>query len=107
MSGDGQPQAQIYTRHVGFGQDLGPVIAAPCFVLGRIWGDVGTSLKLEAGFEDGIEERLRAAGHDVEAIPPLSDMTATRARFNKSGRGLARPILDATAGPWVHSCGFS
>ena len=76
MGGDGQPQtqAQIYTRHAGFGQDLGPAIAAPRFVLGRTWGDAGTNLKLEAGFEDGLEERLRAAGHDVETIPPLSDM---------------------------------
>ena len=76
MGGDGQPQtqAQIYTRHVEFGQDLGPAIAAPRFVLGRTWGDTGINLKLEAGFEDGLEERLRAAGHDVETIPPLSDM---------------------------------
>ena len=76
MGGDGQPQtqAQIYSRHAGFGQDLGPAIAAPRFVLGRTWGDAGTNLKLEAGFEDGLEERLRAAGHDVETIPPLSDM---------------------------------
>lgn len=76
MGGDGQPQtqAQVYTRHVGFDQDLGPAIAAPRFLLGRTWGDTGTGLKLEGGFEGDLEERLQAAGHDVETIPPLSDM---------------------------------
>ena len=72
MGGDGQPQtqAQIYTRHVGFGQDLGPAIAAPCFVLGQTWGDADTNLKLEAGFDESgrglrwrVRSPLRRQGH--------------------------------------------
>ena len=50
MGGEGQPQthkAQVYSRHVNFGQTLQQAITAPRFLLGRTWGDIGTNLKLE------------------------------------------------------------
>ncbi|MGI3168511.1 gamma-glutamyltransferase family protein [Pseudooceanicola sp. C21-150M6] len=76
MGGEGQPQTQaaIFTRYAGLNQPLAEVIAAPRWLLGRTWGDVSTTLKLEARFGDVITD-LAALGHDTEVIPDFSDLT--------------------------------
>ena len=76
MGGEGQPQtqAQVYSRHVNFGQTLQEAITAPRFLLGRTWGDTGTNLKLEARYDPALVDRLKAAGHDTEVIAPYSDL---------------------------------
>ena len=76
MGGEGQPQtqAQVYSRHVNFGQTLQQAITAPRFLLGRTWGDIGTNLKLEDRYDPALVDRLKAAGHDTEVIAPYSDL---------------------------------
>ncbi len=76
MGGEGQPQtqAQVYSRHVNFGQTLQEAISAPRFLLGRTWGDTGTNLKLEDRYDPTLVDRLKAAGHDTEVIAPYSDL---------------------------------
>lgn len=71
MGGEGQPQTQaaVFTRHVLFGVPLGEAIARPRWLLGRTWGAAETRLKLESRFEEGLVERLEAAGHDLVVLP--------------------------------------
>jgi gamma-glutamyltranspeptidase/glutathione hydrolase len=75
MGGDGQPQTQaaVFTRHAMFGQDLQQAITAPRWLLGRTWGAMSVSLKLESRFDGALVEALRAAGHDVEVLDAWSD----------------------------------
>ena len=103
MGGEGQPQTQalFYTRHVQFGQGLQQAITAPRFVLGRTWGDTGTSLKLESRFGHELADRLRDAGHDVEMIDGFSDLAghagAVMRRSDGMFEGAADPRADGRA----------
>lgn len=74
MGGEGQPQTQaaLFSRYARFGMDLQEAISAPRWLLGRTWGDVTTSLKLEDGFDEGLYTQLAEAGHDVERVGPLT-----------------------------------
>ncbi len=76
MGGEGQPQTQaaVFSRYAMFGQDLQAAVSAPRWLLGKTWGDATTSLKLESRFPPELVAGLRDAGHDVEMIPPYSDM---------------------------------
>lgn len=71
MGGEGQPQTQaaVFTRHVLFGVPLGEAIARPRWLLGRTWGTPETRLRLEGRFEEGLVERLEAAGHELTVLP--------------------------------------
>jgi oxamate amidohydrolase len=76
MGGEGQPQTQaaVFSRYAMFGQDLQQAVTAPRWLLGKTWGDATTSLKLEDRFPPELVIALKAAGHEVEIIPPYSDM---------------------------------
>ena len=76
MGGEGQPQTQaaLYARHVKKGLDLQEAISAPRWLLGRTWGDQSTNLKLESRFDSATIEALKAAGHDVAVVDPMTDM---------------------------------
>lgn len=76
MGGDGQPQSQaaVFSRYAFFGQDLQHAISAPRWLLGRTWGDMSVSLKIESRFDPALVAALRGAGHEVEVIAPYSDM---------------------------------
>ncbi len=52
MGGDGQPQTQaaIFTRHVIQRLPLQQAVSAPRWLLGRTWGQLSDSLKLESRF---------------------------------------------------------
>lgn len=70
MGGEGQPQTQaaVFSRYALFGQSLQQAVSAPRWLLGRTWGDVSTSLKLESRFPPDLVARLREAGHQVEQL---------------------------------------
>jgi gamma-glutamyltranspeptidase/glutathione hydrolase len=70
MGGEGQPQTQaaVFTRYARFGQPLQDAVNAPRWLLGRTWGDVSTTLKLENRFPPELVAQLRAAGHQVELL---------------------------------------
>ncbi len=77
MGGDGQPQTQsaLFTRHVLFGQPLLEAIDRPRWVLGRTWGALRTTLRLEPRFDDNIVNQLAAAGHEIDVLDePYSDV---------------------------------
>ncbi len=70
MGGEGQPQTQaaVFTRYARFGQSLQQAVSAPRWLLGRTWGDVSTTLKLENRFDPALVQALRRAGHAVEVL---------------------------------------
>jgi gamma-glutamyltranspeptidase/glutathione hydrolase len=70
MGGEGQPQTQamVFTRYARFGQSLQQAVTAPRWLLGRTWGDVSTSLKLENRFDPALVQALQDAGHQVEVL---------------------------------------
>ena len=70
MGGDGQPQTQaaVFTRYAVFNQELQRAISAPRWLLGRTWGSLSETLKLEARLGRELIEDLRARGHDVEVL---------------------------------------
>jgi oxamate amidohydrolase len=70
MGGDGQPQTQgaLFTRHVLYRQPLAAALDRPRWLLGRTWGSAVTNLRLEAGFDGNLIDRLLSAGHDVDVL---------------------------------------
>lgn len=97
MGGEGQPQTQaaVFSRY-RLGSDLQAAVSAPRWLLGRTWGDLSTSLKLESRFAPALVEQLRAAGHRVEVLDePFSDT------MGHAGALLRRPqgIFEGAADP--------
>lgn len=70
MGGEGQPQTQaaIFTRYARFGLSLQEAVTAPRWLLGRTWGDVSTTLKLESRFDADLVAALQTSGHAVELL---------------------------------------
>jgi gamma-glutamyltranspeptidase/glutathione hydrolase len=70
MGGDGQPQTQgaVFTRIAAFGMDPQQAVAAPRWLLGRTWGQVNDSLKLESRFSTGVVADLARRGHVMEVL---------------------------------------
>ena len=68
MGGDGQPQTQaaIFLRITYFGLHPQDAIAAPRWLLGRSWGKLSDSLKIEKRYSQEVFDSLVARGHDVE-----------------------------------------
>ncbi|MBE7374460.1 gamma-glutamyltransferase family protein [Pseudomonas lopnurensis] len=97
MGGEGQPQTQaaIFSRY-RLGSDLQAAVSAPRWLLGRTWGDVSTSLKLESRFAPELVEQLRAAGHVVEVLDEAFSDT-----MGHAGALLRHPggVLEGAADP--------
>ncbi|MDO6413953.1 gamma-glutamyltransferase family protein [Sphingomonas sp. BIUV-7] len=74
MGGEGQPQtqAQIFARHVIYGEPLQQAVTAPRFLLGRTWGEPSVTLKLEDRFPPETVAALVQAGHDIEMLPAFT-----------------------------------
>lgn len=75
MGGDGQPQSQsaVFSRIVTFGMQPQAAITAPRWLLGRTWGQVSDTLKLEARFSREVATELTRRGHDVELLQPFDE----------------------------------
>jgi oxamate amidohydrolase len=99
MGGEGQPQTQaaVFTRHVLYGQDLQAAVTAPRWLLGRTWGDATTTLKLEDRFDPALVAELKAAGHEVEAIPAFSDLAGHAGAVVLHPGGLVEAASDPRA----------
>ncbi|MGR3795750.1 gamma-glutamyltransferase family protein [Vannielia sp. SX4] len=76
MGGEGQPQTQaaVFSRYAQFGMGLQEAVTAPRWLLGKTWGDDTTTLKVESRMDPGLVAQLRQAGHEVEMLPPFSDL---------------------------------
>lgn len=104
MGGEGQPQTQaaVFSRYALFGQPLQQAVSAPRWLLGRTWGDVSTSLKLESRFDPLLVEQMRQAGHQVEQLDEAFSDTMGHAHAlvrHPDGRieGAADPRSDGIA----------
>ena len=106
MGGDGQPQshAAIFPRYALFNQSVQEAITAPRWLLGRRWGDDGTTLKLEDRFSPELVAALRAAGHDIEILPPFDDLMGHAGAIvqHVDGRleGASDPRSDGSVAAW-------
>ena len=74
MGGEGQPQTQsaIFSRYAMFGVPLQEAITRPRWLLGKMWGEETTTLKLENRFDAEVIAALRNRGHDVEVLGAFS-----------------------------------
>lgn len=70
MGGDGQPQTQaaVFTRYVMMGMGLQQSVMAPRWLLGRTWGNMSETLKLEGRFPPEVAAELRRRRHRVDMI---------------------------------------
>lgn len=97
MGGEGQPQTQaaILSRY-RLGSDLQAAVSAPRWLLGRTWGDISTTLKLESRFPAELVEELRQAGHVVELLDDAFSDT-----MGHAGALLRHPngVLEGAADP--------
>ena len=75
MGGDGQPQSQsaVFTRYALYGMSPQAAVTAPRWLLGRTWGQVTDTLKLEARFPAAVIDALRRRGHDVEVLKEFDE----------------------------------
>ncbi len=74
MGGEGQPQTQsaIFSRYAMLGVPLQEAITRPRWLLGKMWGEETTSLKLEARFDPKVVRQMVKAGHQIEMLPAFS-----------------------------------
>jgi gamma-glutamyltranspeptidase/glutathione hydrolase len=96
MGGEGQPQTQsaVFSRHVMFGEGLQQAVTAPRWLLGRTWGDVSMSLKLENRFDPALVQALRDAGHEVELLGPFDDLLGHAGAIVRHPDGLLEGASD-------------
>lgn len=96
MGGDGQPQTQaaIFTRHVIQRLPLQQAVSAPRWLLGRTWGQTSDSLKLESRFAPETLERLRQLGHEVESLPPFSEVVGHAGAIVRHNNGMFEGASD-------------
>ncbi len=96
MGGDGQPQTQsaIFSRYAYFDYNLQKAISMPRWLLGKTWGDTGTSLKLESRFESNLIHKLTSIGHSVEVLPDYSDLVGHAGALVKNVDGVIEGASD-------------
>jgi len=96
MGGDGQPQTQsaIFSRYAYFDYDLQHSISLPRWLLGKTWGDTGTTLKLESRFDPALIKKLGLAGHNIELIDDYSDLAGHAGALVLSDSGLIEGASD-------------
>jgi gamma-glutamyltranspeptidase/glutathione hydrolase len=99
MGGEGQPQTQaaIFTRHVGFGEDMQAAVTAPRWLLGKTWGAEANNLKLESRFPPPLVEALKDAGHDVEIAGDFDDMMGHAGMVSIDADGVISGATDPRA----------
>ncbi|MQQ08973.1 gamma-glutamyltransferase [Epibacterium sp. SM1979] len=96
QGGEGQPQTQaaIFTRYAAFDTPLQQAITAPRWLLGKSWGEDSTTLKVEADFGPELIEALRAAGHELEVMPPHHGVMGQAGAVVRHNDGLVEAATD-------------
>jgi gamma-glutamyltranspeptidase/glutathione hydrolase len=64
----------VFSRIAAFDMSPQAAISAPRWLLGRTWGQVSDTLKLEARFAPEVVAELRRRGHDVEIVQPFDEV---------------------------------
>lgn len=96
MGGDGQPQTQsaIFSRYAYFDYDLQQSITSPRWLLGKTWGDTGTTLKVESRFDPSLVKHLESAGHNIELLNDFSDLVGHAGAVIMHANGLIEGASD-------------
>ncbi|MBN3116493.1 gamma-glutamyltransferase family protein [Pectobacterium brasiliense] len=96
MGGDGQPQTQaaIFIRHVQQGLPLQQAISSPRWLLGRTWGQVSDTLKIEDRFKPATVDALRQLGHDVELLSSFSETVGHAGAIVRHTNGMLEGAFD-------------
>lgn len=76
MGGEGQPQTQgtFFSRYVYQNTPLQEAIAKGRWLLGRTWGENTNNLKIESDIAEHISGPMTNMGHEIELVPPASEM---------------------------------
>ena len=76
MGGEGQPQTQaaLFTRKFYQNKSLQEAIDQGRWLLGRTWGEHSTDLKMERDCFDNIGGALANKGHQIQVVPPASEI---------------------------------
>jgi len=96
MGGEGQPQTQaaIFSRYGLFGQPLQQAVTAPRWLLGKTWGQTSMSLKLEDRYPAAVVATMRAAGHEVDILPPFTSTMGHAGAIVRHSDGLLEGATD-------------
>jgi len=96
MGGDGQPQTQcaVFTRIGVYGQGVQAAIAAPRWLLGRTWGQVSDTLKLESRFDPALVAELGRRGHDTEVLRDYDETMGHAGAIKRSADGVLEGGFD-------------
>ncbi|WP_299438290.1 gamma-glutamyltransferase family protein [uncultured Rhodospira sp.] len=99
MGGDAQPQvqAQIFTRHVLFGQGLQEAVTAPRWMLGRTWVGRTDDVKVESRLDPAVISALEAAGHTVTRLGPFDEVTGHAGAIVRRPDGVLEGATDPRA----------
>ena len=94
--GDRQPQTQaaIFIRHIQQGMPLQQAITAPRWLLGRTWGQVSDTLKIEDRFKPATVDALRQLGHDVELLSSFSETVGHAGAIVRHTNGMLEGAFD-------------
>ena len=96
MGGDGQPQTQaaVFSRYVWFNQQLQQAVSAPRWLLGRTWGQVSDTLKLESRFSPAIVRDLSWRGHEVETLGDYDETMGHAGAIVRDADGILQGAAD-------------
>lgn len=96
MGGDGQPQTQatIFSRYVMMGMGLQEAVSAPRWLLGRTWGAMSESLKVESRFSSHVVEDLRARGHVIDLIGEFDETVGHAGALVRHPNGMMEGAFD-------------
>ena len=96
MGGDGQPQTQaaVFSRYVWFNQQLQQAVSAPRWLLGRTWGQVSDTLKLESRLSPAIVRDLSWRGHEVETLGDYDETMGHAGAIVRDADGILQGAAD-------------
>lgn len=96
MGGDGQPQTQatVFSRYVQMGMGLQQAVSAPRWLLGRTWGSMSESLKVESRFPACVVDDLRSRRHVVEVIGEFDETVGHAGALVRHANGMMEGAFD-------------
>jgi gamma-glutamyltranspeptidase/glutathione hydrolase len=77
----------VFTRYVVHGMPLQDAVAAPRWLLGRTWGSMSESLKLESRFDPALVAELARRGHEVEVVGAFDEVVGHAGALTRGPSG--------------------
>lgn len=96
MGGDGQPQTQaaVFTRYAMMGMGLQQAVSSPRWLLGRTWGSMSESLKVESRFPFRVAEELRRRRHVVDIVGDYDETVGHAGALVRHASGMLEGAYD-------------